>query len=107
MIAAYIILGLVAIGREIENPLGDDVNDLSLDAYYRELAANINILISKPPPRREGFVTVAGNELLYPLSLNGYDEWEGKSVEEIRKALIIKAVSGVALRNGKGVMMGG
>lgn len=100
VIAAYIILGLAAIGREIENPFGDDVNDLPLDAYCRELAADIDVLISMPPPKPEDFVTVAGNKLLYPLSLSGYDEWQHKSVEEIRGALRAKAVSGVALKTG-------
>jgi hypothetical protein len=30
--AAYIIIGLASIGREIENPFGHDVNDLPLEA---------------------------------------------------------------------------
>ena len=98
IIAAYIILGLAAIGREIENPFGDDVNDLPLDAYCRELAADVDVLISRPPPRPEDFVRVAQNKLLYPLSLGGYDEWQEKSVDEIREALRTKAVSGVALK---------
>ncbi|KAJ5814419.1 uncharacterized protein N7503_001169 [Penicillium pulvis] len=33
MVAAYIIIGLLTIGSEIENPFGEDVNDLPLTTY--------------------------------------------------------------------------
>ena len=81
--AAYIILGLAAIGREIENPFGDGVNDLPLDAYCRELAADIDILVSKPLPRPEEFVFTPGNRV--------FNRWAEASMEDIRKALKAKA----------------
>lgn len=81
LVAAYIILGLASIGREIENPFGNDVNDLPLDMYCRELAADINLLVSKPPEdfRRE---FLAG------------DAWDGMSVDEIRACLRMRSNAG-------------
>ena len=46
VVAAYIILGLAAIGREIEDPFGSDVNDLDLDKYCQSLQY-VSILIQK------------------------------------------------------------
>jgi putative membrane protein len=74
LVAAYIILGLASIGREIENPFGNDVNDLPLDTYCRELAAELDLLISKP----------SGD---FGLEFLAASEWDGMSVEEIRNCL--------------------
>jgi ion channel-forming bestrophin family protein len=91
MLAAYIILGLAAIGYEIENPFGSDVNDLPLDAYCRELAADIDILTSTPMPSTKDFVATTANKVLFPLSMSGYESWSHRSVHEIRSALRAKA----------------
>lgn len=37
LFAAYIILGIALIGREIENPFGNDVNDLPLDSFCQDI----------------------------------------------------------------------
>lgn len=88
--AAYIILGIALIGREIENPFGDDVNDLPLDAFCEEIRQSLDVIISKPPPKPEVFMAKDENALLYPLSQLGYRAWDTKSVEEIREALSIR-----------------
>ncbi|OAP62350.1 hypothetical protein AYL99_04553 [Fonsecaea erecta] len=93
VLAAYIILGLAAIGYEIENPFGVDVNDLPLDAYCRELAADIDIITSMPAPTTEDFIATARNKVLFPLSLSAYDMWSHRSVAEIRSALRAKATT--------------
>jgi putative membrane protein len=93
IVAAYIILGLTHIGYEIEDPFGDDVNDLPLDTYCRELAADIDVLTSMPAPESKGFIDVSQNKVLFPLSNGEYKSWEAKSVEEIRTALKEKATS--------------
>jgi hypothetical protein len=93
MLAAYIILGLAAIGYEIENPFGDDVNDLPLDAFCRELASDIDVLTSMPVPTTKNFITVAQNKVLYPLSMSDYDAWNDRSLPEIRAALRAKATT--------------
>ncbi|CUS13838.1 unnamed protein product [Tuber aestivum] len=51
IVAAYIILGIAAIGREIENPFGTDVNDLDLDRYCKSLQFDLHVLTSSPPPK--------------------------------------------------------
>ncbi|KNG82504.1 hypothetical protein ANOM_009690 [Aspergillus nomiae NRRL 13137] len=93
IIAAYIILGLATIGSEIENPFGHDVNDLPLDTYCRQIALELDIITAAPPPRVEDFATRDENLVLYPLSMDGYNEWKDRSVEEIRAALRTKAIA--------------
>lgn len=93
LVAAYIILGLAAIGREIENPFGNDVNDLPLDSYCDELAADIDVLTSQPAPKPEEFIKSVNNKVLFPLSMTGYQGWEQRSVEDIRDALKVKATT--------------
>ncbi|KAF2006370.1 UPF0187-domain-containing protein [Amniculicola lignicola CBS 123094] len=90
MFAAYIILGIALIGREIENPFGDDVNDLPLDAFCAQIRKDIDTICARPPPQTSDFVTNAENCLMYPLSHHGYGLWGQKSVEEIREALRAK-----------------
>ncbi|KAF1992180.1 UPF0187-domain-containing protein [Aulographum hederae CBS 113979] len=87
MFAAYIILAIAHIGQEIENPFGDDVNDLPLDAFCKQLAAEIDVIAATPAPKQEEFVRNTQNLVLFPLSVSGYELWESRSVEQIRKAL--------------------
>ena len=101
-VAAYIILGLTHIGYEIENPFGEDVNDLPLDTYCRELAADIDILTSMPAPQMKDFIEVSQNKVLFPLSNGEYKSWEAKSVEEIRAVLKEKATTPVSHSKGSG-----
>lgn len=93
VLAAYIILGLAAIGYEIENPFGHDVNDLPLDAYCRELAGDIDVLTSMPAPTAKNFIATAETKVLFPLSMSGYQRWNDRSVAEIRAALRAKATT--------------
>ncbi|KAF2996262.1 hypothetical protein E8E13_004414 [Curvularia kusanoi] len=88
--AAYIILGIALIGREIENPFGDDVNDLPLDAFCTQIRKDVDIIMSKPAPSVEEAVMHPDNMLLYPLSDMGSKGWAEKSVDEIRDALASK-----------------
>jgi ion channel-forming bestrophin family protein len=70
---------------------GNDVNDLPLDIYCRELAADIDVLTAMPAPESKDFIKVSQNKVLFPLSNGEYKSWEAKSVEEIRAALKEKA----------------
>jgi ion channel-forming bestrophin family protein len=88
--AAYIILGIALIGREIENPFGDDVNDLPLDAFCQQIRKDIDIIMSKSAPSIEEVVMHPENQLLYPLSSLGSAAWAAKSVDEIKDALASK-----------------
>ncbi|KAF2662066.1 UPF0187-domain-containing protein [Lophiostoma macrostomum CBS 122681] len=87
MFAAYIILGIALIGREIENPFGSDVNDLPLDAFCDQIANDVDTIMSREAPKTEDFVKDPENCLLYPLSSHGYKLWGEKSVKEIKEAL--------------------
>ncbi|KAJ5182717.1 hypothetical protein N7492_000333 [Penicillium capsulatum] len=93
MVAAYIILGLATIGSEIENPFGQDVNDLPLDTYCRQIALELDIITATPPPNVDDFMSRPDNLVLFPLSQSGYDEWKDRSVEDIRAALRTKVVT--------------
>ncbi|CAO2649923.1 Nn.00g012150.m01.CDS01 [Neocucurbitaria sp. VM-36] len=88
--AAYIILGIALIGREIENPFGDDVNDLPLDAYCEQIRKDVDIIMSRVAPLSDEFVAHEDNLPLYPLSHLGSKGWADKSIEEIRDALASK-----------------
>jgi hypothetical protein len=94
--AAYIILGLAAIGNELENPFGNDVNDLPLDHYCTELTSELDTLTSVPAPkfsevlRRQGDMN--HNKVLWPLSEGGFEMWNARSESDIRSALKAKVV---------------
>ncbi|KAF2431487.1 UPF0187-domain-containing protein [Tothia fuscella] len=90
LVAAYIMLSLITIGREIENPFGDDVNDLPLEAYCDQIATDIDIISSSPAPKASEFAKRAQNLPLYPLSGNGYQAWAASDESEIRDALRAK-----------------
>ncbi|KAL2069330.1 hypothetical protein VTL71DRAFT_15668 [Oculimacula yallundae] len=92
--AAYIILGIATIGDELENPFGNDVNDLPLDSYCAELGRELDTLMSTPAVRFEEFLVQSGgvNRPLWPLSGSAFVEWRGKGKDEIRSALRAKVV---------------
>jgi len=91
IVAAYIILGLAIIGREIENPFGNDVNDLPLDAYCTEIEADLDVLTSIPMTEYQSFIDSEENRPLYQLSNDTASQWENRSVDDIRNALRVKA----------------
>lgn len=106
--AAYIILGLAAIGNELENPFGNDVNDLPLDSFCEELRRELDYMTSNEPPKLQDFFwgtqtalanhkeggsvhSHAGeNQVLWPLSNHGANMWKTRSTAEIRGALKTK-----------------
>lgn len=91
IVGAYIILGIAAIGREIENPFGHDANDLPLDHFCKQLESEISVITSKPRPRPEDFINTEENLVLYSLSSLSYGAWKAKSTAEIRESLEAKA----------------
>ena len=96
--AAYIIIGLAAIGREIENPFGNDVNDLPLEAYCEELELDIDTITSQPAPTTHEFMRRDGNMPIWPLSQKNYESWAGRSKQDIRDALMTKTKADMAVR---------
>jgi putative membrane protein len=101
--AAYIIIGLAAIGNELENPFGNDVNDLPLDHYCTELGKELDIMMSMPM-KKWGVILKEGesrNKVLWPLSEGAANEWSGRSEKDIRSALKAKVVVGTPLLSEK------
>lgn len=86
IVAAYIILGLAAIGQEIENPFGRDVNDLDLDRYCTALEMDLNVLTSRPPPKPEDWLKNVENIPLWPYRDN-WNTWKSRTSGNIRTAL--------------------
>lgn len=102
MAAAYIMIGLEAIGNELENPFGNNVNDLPLDQYCNELRRDLDVVMSMY--RADGhFADLMSqsketNKLLWPLSNSPAQDWGMRSKEEIREALKAKVVVGETRR---------
>jgi len=96
--AAYIILGIAAIGREIENPFGNDVNDLPLEAYCEELEMDIDTITSNPAPKPTEFMRNMRNMPLWPLSNKSYEDWSRRSKQDIRDALMTKTRADMTVR---------
>ncbi|KAG6007734.1 hypothetical protein E4U21_005573 [Claviceps maximensis] len=88
--AAYIILGLALIGREIENPFGEDVNDLPLDNFCDQIRRDIDIIMSQSPRVINEAVKRDDNEVLYPLSRLGYSALAARSADDIKSLLRAK-----------------
>lgn len=97
--AAYIIIGLAAIGNELENPFGNDVNDLPLDHYCSELGQELDIMTSSPPTKFSDLMNEKGNvnKPLWPLSTSAHGVWKERNVGDIRSALKAKVVVGKGL----------
>jgi len=87
VLAAYIILGILLIGAELENPFGFDVNDLPLDVFCEAIADDIDVLTSKKKPSISELVQNPRNKIFFPLNREGYNVWANKSEDEIRTAL--------------------
>jgi putative membrane protein len=87
IVAAYIILGIAFIGREIEDPFSHDVNDLPLDAFCQQIRQDIDIIMSRAAPLANDFMGRKENMSLYPLSYLSTRAWADKSPEEIHVAL--------------------
>ncbi|KAF5010061.1 hypothetical protein FDECE_3779 [Fusarium decemcellulare] len=87
--AAYIILGLLFIGQEIENPFGHDVNDLPLDKYCDQIAADMDIIASFNK-RGSDFLIHPKSMPLHPISASSSDVWMNRSVDKLRQAIVDK-----------------
>lgn len=85
--ASYIILGIFFIGHEIENPFGNDVNDLPLSAFCQQIVQDMEIISTRPKISTRQLVQHARNKVLYPYSHGSYDAWVAQPEGAIRAAL--------------------
>ncbi|KAK0716246.1 Bestrophin, RFP-TM, chloride channel-domain-containing protein [Lasiosphaeris hirsuta] len=88
--AAYIILGILFIGREIENPFGQDVNDLPLESYCAQVAADMDVIASHRKRKNVEWVESIDNRVLWPLSNSGWHVWMHRGEDKIREAVLHK-----------------
>ncbi|CAN8095227.1 unnamed protein product [Discula destructiva] len=92
--AGYIILGLLFIGVEIENPFGQDVNDLPLEIYCAQIAQEIDMMAAKRKPRNVDWIETLDNKVLWPLSQSGWNVWMHRGEGKLREALKAKTELG-------------
>lgn len=85
--AAYIILGILFIGREIEDPFGSDVNDLPLDHYCAKVMEDMEIISSRPPANPTDFITSSRNKVMFPYSDSSYVAWANRPESALKSAL--------------------
>jgi predicted membrane chloride channel (bestrophin family) len=85
--ASYIILGLLLIGEEIENPFGVDVNDLPLEGYCMQIAADLDVIAAYDKSNPDGFIQSERNLPLYPASTAPMATWMQRSEESLRHAI--------------------
>ncbi|OIW29351.1 UPF0187-domain-containing protein [Coniochaeta ligniaria NRRL 30616] len=98
VLAAYIILGLLMIGREVEQPFGEDVNDLPLESYCAQIASELDIIASKPKQLNRDWIETVDNRVLWPLSSNGWQAWMNRGEQRVREALRAKTEMGFEAR---------
>ncbi|KAK6854973.1 hypothetical protein PG995_008505 [Apiospora arundinis] len=76
-----------AEGAEIENPFGNDVNDLPMELYCQQIVQDLETMSARPKPRQSEWVQSSRNKLMFPHSESGYRVWAGRSEAAIRQAL--------------------
>jgi predicted membrane chloride channel (bestrophin family) len=101
VVAAYIILGILFIGREIENPFGQDVNDLPLEVYCAQIAAEMDVIASRPKPHSSQWMESIDNRVLWPLSSSGWPVWMSRTEENIREAVAHKVEATFVSQKGR------
>lgn len=92
--AGYIILGLLFIGREVENPFGHDVNDLPMELYCAQIASEIDVIASKTKSRNSEWIETLDNKVLWPLSQSGWNVWKQRGESKLREGLRAKTELG-------------
>jgi hypothetical protein len=93
--AAYIILGLLFIGQELENPFGSDVNDLPLEAYCEQVASNMDIISAQAMDFEKTMAKMESSEnrVLFPTSSAPFNSWMARSEDSLREAIKNKPVA--------------
>ena len=91
IVASYIILGILFIGREIENPFGHDVNDLPLESYCAQIAMDLDTLAAKKRHHNRDWVESLDNKVLYPVSMSSWPVWKTRGEHKVREALRARA----------------
>lgn len=105
-VASYIILGLLFIGQEIENPFGHDVNDLPLDSYCEQIALDMDIIASHSNYKPEDFFFSSENVPLWPVSGAAADTWLQRSESKLAETIRTKPSKTFEWRRWRGEKLG-
>ncbi|UKZ77097.1 hypothetical protein TrVFT333_004815 [Trichoderma virens FT-333] len=105
-VASYIILGLLFIGQEIENPFGHDVNDLPLDSFCEQIALDMDIIASHDAYKPEDFFFSSENVPLWPVSAAAADTWLERSESKLKEAIRTKPSKTFEWRRWRGDKLG-
>ncbi|CAJ2505855.1 Uu.00g132490.m01.CDS01 [Anthostomella pinea] len=100
--ASYIILSIYFIGHEIENPFGNDVNDLPLELFCQQIVEDMETIAARPKARITEFVESARNKVMYPYSDSSFGIWEQRPESAIRAALRNRPHAGFDRRTSHG-----
>jgi len=65
-LVTFLIMGMVEIGHEIENPFNYDANDLDLDCFCRQVARELTQITAHSPPEPWEWLFNAENKCLAP-----------------------------------------
>jgi predicted membrane chloride channel (bestrophin family) len=97
---AFLLLGFLEIGQEIENPFNYDLNDLDLDHFCLAIQRELHEITAHPSPEPETYLFTAWNQPFAPadrrtaeeLTLNGeeyqHHEVDGEGMTSIRRTLL-------------------
>ncbi|OAA72315.1 UPF0187 domain membrane protein [Cordyceps fumosorosea ARSEF 2679] len=100
--AAYIILGLLLIGREIENPFGQDVNDLPLECFCEQVTTELDIIASFEKKPTAAVFNKDTNFPLYPVSTAPASIWLQRSEQKLRHTIRSKPNVTFDWKNARG-----
>jgi len=89
MVTAYILFGLLHISYEVENPFGYKWNDIDLDRLCRNIAIDLDLISTFPPPADpEKWLYNADNHPLWPLSSGPrFPEMDKGNIQEAREKI--------------------
>jgi hypothetical protein len=91
-ITAFFLLGILAIGWEIENPFGYDDNDLPLDDFCKVLRREIEVIVSHRAMIPEDWVFRKSNKPFAPECKLNAVELSEKPVQDVRDMLVVRGV---------------
>ncbi|KAL1894505.1 hypothetical protein Cpir12675_003631 [Ceratocystis pirilliformis] len=94
VVASYIILGILFIGREIENPFGMDVNDLPLDLFCDQVADEMDVVAAQAMDLEHLLQRLESNRnrVFYPASTASFKAWMHRDEEKLKLAIKRKPV---------------
>ncbi|KAJ7509543.1 Bestrophin, RFP-TM, chloride channel-domain-containing protein [Mycena galericulata] len=84
--AAFLLLGFLEIGQEIENPFNYDLNDLDLDAFCLGIQRELHEITAHTTPDPSQFVFTAWNQPFAPADRRSAEELTASAEANYRHA---------------------